>query len=280
MSRRLLAFIAVAGLAGCNGITPTAPAPAAAGTALTAASINIIPSPAQLPPAGGISTLYVEVLSAGGGGVRDATVTLTTSTGRLTSTTVRTDSTGHGTTEWSGDRTGRITASLGELTTSATIEVLGRRTGSGQVQAQARSGSARATAAAGSPGAAARTSHAATGRGGRSRADDHAVAGDTEREPECHVDGDDDLEHRRDGAIHGSLRVGSQRRRPGGSRRVLAGRDVPGGQLHGVSRGQDLGQPGRDGDADRSPSRRAGAQRDAAGIAGVGRLRHDGELHG
>ena len=116
MSRRLLAFIAVAGLAGCNGIIPTAPAPAAAVTALTAASITIIPSPAQLPPAGGISTLYVEVLSAGGGGVRDATVTLTTSTGQLTSTTVRTDSTGHGTTEWSGDRTGKITASLGELT--------------------------------------------------------------------------------------------------------------------------------------------------------------------
>ena len=64
------------------------------------------------------------MLSAGGGGVRDATVTLTTSTGQLTSTTVRTDSTGHGTTEWSGDRTGRITASLGELTTSASIEVL------------------------------------------------------------------------------------------------------------------------------------------------------------
>jgi hypothetical protein len=92
MSRRRLAFIAVAGLAGCNGITPTAPAPAAARPAPAAASINIIPSPPQLPPAGGISTLYVEVLSAGGVGVRDATVTLMTSTGQLTSTTVRTDS--------------------------------------------------------------------------------------------------------------------------------------------------------------------------------------------
>jgi large repetitive protein len=125
-----IALIVFAGYCTACTKSPTAPAPQppAAPPAGTAAAIFITPNSFDLPADGGSLELVIATAGNQAGNVVAANVpvTLEASSGSLSETQPRTDSTGHARVTWTGTTTATITARAGDVVGQATIRVAAR----------------------------------------------------------------------------------------------------------------------------------------------------------
>lgn len=132
MTRSLVALSTLA-LVGCNGISyPSAPAPGGGSSATAAvASIVLTPERATLPEGGGTTRVNVFTASRGASTAQapNARVSLHATTGTLSAADVTTDWTGNAKVEWSGNQTGEIIATSGEVVGRVTITVERSSTG-------------------------------------------------------------------------------------------------------------------------------------------------------
>ena len=109
--------------AGCHDIEyaprPTVQQPAPA--ALT--RVVGVASPPELPPGGGVTTVFVETSSGGSAAVRGVEVELRASSGVLSDQRVTTDATGHARVTWTIDRTATLTLSAQGVSSETTVVV-------------------------------------------------------------------------------------------------------------------------------------------------------------
>src|SRR5262245_32666247 len=116
-------LVALVVVAGCDGIEhPTQPGAQPAAPAV-ATQLALTANPPALPDGGGTVSIDIAATAGGAIGVRDARVTITASAGTLSATSVATDSTGHARIEWVTDRTGKVTASVGDVQASTNVTV-------------------------------------------------------------------------------------------------------------------------------------------------------------
>jgi hypothetical protein len=99
-----------------TNVTPTGPMPPVSPT-----TINLSMSPGQLPVGGGTAFVYVET-TGGSQPAANVRVSLRASSGELSASDVRTDTSGHATVTWTGKQTATLTAEAGSL--SRTYELL------------------------------------------------------------------------------------------------------------------------------------------------------------
>ena len=124
-ARRLYVAAALLALfcAGCHDIEyaprPTVQQPAPA--ALT--RVVGVASPPELPPGGGVTTVFVETSSGGSSAVRGVEVELRASAGVLSDPRVTTDATGHARVTWTIDRTATLTLSAQGVSSETTVVV-------------------------------------------------------------------------------------------------------------------------------------------------------------
>jgi hypothetical protein len=112
--------------AGCEGPAPNPPSPLAPSAASAAAPtrINIVVSPAELPPGGGTAIVRIETVAGTSQAAPNARVALSASAGELEASEVTTDGTGHGQVTWRGTTSAIITARSGEVEATGRISIV------------------------------------------------------------------------------------------------------------------------------------------------------------
>jgi len=123
-----VAFLALLLSTACTKSSPTAPAEAPAPPpAGTAAAIFITPNSFDLPAGGGSLELVIATSGNDLGSLVAANVpvTLSASSGQLSNTEPRTDSTGHARVTWTGSSSATIVARAGDVVGQSTIRVAG-----------------------------------------------------------------------------------------------------------------------------------------------------------
>jgi PKD repeat protein len=127
MRRTRVVVLAGILLASCSK-SPTAPSPPPTAPATgTAVAIVISPNSFDLPAGGGSLELVIATTGNETGSVIAANVpvTLSASSGELSNTEPRTDSTGHARVTWTGTRSATVTARAGDVVGVSTIRVPG-----------------------------------------------------------------------------------------------------------------------------------------------------------
>jgi PKD repeat protein len=113
-------------LASCSRSSPAAPSPPpVAAPAGTAAAVFITPNSFDLPAGGGSLELVIATSANDVGNVvaPNVPVTLSASSGSLSESEPRTDSTGHARVTWSGSSSATITARAGDVVGQASIRI-------------------------------------------------------------------------------------------------------------------------------------------------------------
>jgi hypothetical protein len=112
--------------AACEGPAPNPPSPLApsAASAAIPTRINIVVSPAELPPGGGTAIVRIETVAGTSQAAPNARVALSASAGELEASEVTTDSTGHAQVSWSGTTSTTITARYGEIEATGRISIV------------------------------------------------------------------------------------------------------------------------------------------------------------
>ena len=112
-------------LVACHDIEhPTWPLPVPTPQAAPTRIVIVI-APPELPPGGGTATVFISTIAGDGIVVAPRVrVEVSALNGTLSASSVTTDATGHAQVEWTSTSSGTVTATAGDLVTSAAIRVL------------------------------------------------------------------------------------------------------------------------------------------------------------